>query len=145
MMITVKDYAYTPGTENTNKSGAITTEQTGTAFMSLLLAQMKNQNPMEPMDDSQMISQMAQLNSLDELKKISESLSSMTQTNAFISALNLINKNVTYTDADGEEQTSKVSGVSMKGSDVYLKIGSEYIQLTTQISVTAEATETETD
>jgi flagellar basal-body rod modification protein FlgD len=140
-MISVNDALYSNiATRSTTKSNGITEDQLGSAFMSLLLAQMKNQNPLEPMDDSQMISQMAQLNSLDELKKISKSLSSMTESNAFVSSLNLIGKNVTYKNADGEEKTSKVSGVSMKGSDVYLKIGSQYIKLTNEISVTADET-----
>jgi flagellar basal-body rod modification protein FlgD len=41
------------------------------AFMAILLAQLRNQNPLEPMDDKELIGQMTQLNSLEELKKIS--------------------------------------------------------------------------
>jgi flagellar basal-body rod modification protein FlgD len=136
-MITVKDSTYTPttSTSTTSKSGAITSDQSGTAFMSLLLAQMKNQNPMEPMDDSAMISQMAQLNSLDELKKISESLSTMSQTNQFLSAATLIDKNITYLDADNKEVAGKVSGISMDGKDINLKVGSASVLLSKLRSV----------
>ena len=45
-----------------------------TQFMQLLLAQMRNQNPLEPMNDKEMISQLAQLNSMQTLQKISSSL-----------------------------------------------------------------------
>jgi flagellar basal-body rod modification protein FlgD len=129
-MINVKDVQYTPKTTSAAaKTGAATGDQLGGAFMGLLLAQMKNQNPMEPMDDSQMISQMAQLNSLDELKKISESLSSMSQTNQFLSAATLIDKNITYQNADSEEVKGKVTGISMNGSDIYLKVGSQSVLL----------------
>jgi flagellar basal-body rod modification protein FlgD len=49
----------------------------GGEFMMILLAQLRNQNPLEPMDDKELISQMAQLNSLQELQKINASLSTL--------------------------------------------------------------------
>jgi flagellar basal-body rod modification protein FlgD len=137
-MITVDNSKYVPNAGSSSNSGAITSEQTGTAFMSLLLAQMKNQNPMEPMDDSAMISQMAQLNSLDELKKISESLSTMSSTNQFLSAATLIDKNITYMDADDKVAEGKVSGISMDGSNIYLTVGSASVLLSKLRSVSAE-------
>lgn len=47
------------------------------AFMAILLVQMRNQNPLEPMDDKDLIAQMAQLNSLEELKKISAGIETL--------------------------------------------------------------------
>ncbi len=47
------------------------------AFMAILLVQLRNQNPLEPMDDKDLIAQMAQLNSLEELKKISAGIESL--------------------------------------------------------------------
>lgn len=43
-------------------------------FMQLLVAQLKNQDPLNPIDNAQMTSQMAQLNSLEQLTKISDLL-----------------------------------------------------------------------
>lgn len=135
-MISVNDmFQSTKTTTTTTKSGEMNKDQLGSAFMGLLLAQMKNQNPMEPMNDNEMISQMAQLNSLDELKKISESLSSMSQTNQFLSAATLIDKNITYMNQDNKEVDGKVSGISMDGTDIYLKVGSESVLLTKLRSV----------
>jgi flagellar basal-body rod modification protein FlgD len=135
-MISVNDmFQSTKTATTTTKSGEMNKDQLGSAFMGLLLAQMKNQNPMEPMNDNEMISQMAQLNSLDELKKISESLSSMSQTNQFLSAATLIDKNITYMNQDNKEVDGKVSGISMDGTDIYLKVGSESVLLTKLRSV----------
>ncbi|MEI8131606.1 MAG: flagellar hook capping FlgD N-terminal domain-containing protein [Leptolinea sp.] len=138
-MISVTDMLQSTKTAAaTAKSGAITGDQSGAAFMSLLLAQMKNQNPMEPMDDSAMISQMAQLNSLDELKKISLSLSTMSSTNQFLSAATLIDKNITYMNAEDEEMAGKVSGIAMDGTDIYLTVGSASVLLSKLRSVAAQ-------
>lgn len=46
----------------------------GNEFMLILLAQLKNQNPLEPMDNSEFMGQMTQLNSLQELQRINGSL-----------------------------------------------------------------------
>lgn len=43
-------------------------------FMKLLLAQLKNQDPLSPMDNNQMVAQMAQLNSLQQLTSISTNI-----------------------------------------------------------------------
>ncbi|MFZ5808672.1 MAG: flagellar hook assembly protein FlgD [Chloroflexota bacterium] len=47
------------------------------AFMAILLAQLRNQNPLEPMDDKELVAQMTQLNSLEELKKISSGIDTL--------------------------------------------------------------------
>lgn len=49
------------------------------AFMAILLAQMKYQNPLQPMDDKEVIAQMAQLNSLQELQNINATLQRLVQ------------------------------------------------------------------
>ena len=48
-------------------------------FMTLLLAQLKNQDPLNPMDSSQMMGQIAQLNSLNALLAMQKSIDSMNQ------------------------------------------------------------------
>jgi len=69
-------------TTNVNSSEQIPTN-TGfsgldaSSFMQILLAQLRHQNPLEPMDDTQLIAQMTQLNSLEELKKISLGIESL--------------------------------------------------------------------
>jgi flagellar basal-body rod modification protein FlgD len=54
-------------------------EMDASAFMMVLLAQMRHQNPLEPMDDKEMIAQMTQLNSLQELQRIRLTLQTLVQ------------------------------------------------------------------
>jgi flagellar basal-body rod modification protein FlgD len=70
-------YASTAAQSNTQTNSAAGLSMDGGEFMMILLAQLRNQNPLEPMDDKQMIAQMAQLNSLQELQKINASLSTL--------------------------------------------------------------------
>lgn len=46
-------------------------------FMTLLVAQLKNQDPLEPQDGSQFVAQLAQFNSLDQLVGIRQLLEGM--------------------------------------------------------------------
>ena len=46
-------------------------------FMKLLVAQLKNQDPMNPLDNAQMTSQMAQINTVTGIQQVNETLKSM--------------------------------------------------------------------
>ncbi len=63
-------------------------------FMTLLIAQLRNQDPLNPTTNEDFIAQLAQLESLDETKKISNSLSTMVSSQDFSSASTLIGKTV---------------------------------------------------
>ncbi len=47
-------------------------------FMKLLVAQLRNQNPLEPMDNGEMTAQLAQIASLEQLERINGALTTVT-------------------------------------------------------------------
>jgi len=55
-------------------------------FLTLLLAQMKYQDPTQPMDTSQMVTQMAQINMVSQQTETNSKLASMLTTNALTQA-----------------------------------------------------------
>ncbi|NML08135.1 flagellar hook assembly protein FlgD [Sphingomonas sp. G-3-2-10] len=79
-------------------------------FLTLMTAQLKNQDPFEPVDNSQMVAQMAQFSSLagisemnSTLKAISERLGSTTTTDmmSWVGRTALVQGNVAYPRTDG--------------------------------------------
>ncbi|MGE5340819.1 MAG: flagellar hook assembly protein FlgD [Candidatus Omnitrophota bacterium] len=67
------------------------------AFMQLLINQMANQDPLEPMDNSQFVSQLAQFSSLEQMQNVASSVEmlALSQTAATNSQMvNLIGKRV---------------------------------------------------
>jgi len=54
----------------------VTQNEAGSAdrFLKLLVAQMKNQDPLNPMDNAQVTSQMAQINTVDGISKLNETV-----------------------------------------------------------------------
>ncbi|MEY4753098.1 MAG: hypothetical protein RJA44_773 [Pseudomonadota bacterium] len=62
-------------------SGSASTQSTTDAaadrFLKLLVAQMQNQDPLNPMDNAQMTTQMAQINTVSGIEKVNESVQSL--------------------------------------------------------------------
>ena len=68
-------------------------------FLQLLVTQIKNQNPLEPMDDKEFLSQMAQFSSLEQMQNLNTTMKSqltnITDTiTAGYKALMAINNNI---------------------------------------------------
>ncbi len=90
-------------------------------FLTLLVAQLKNQDPMNPDDPTEFTAQLAQFSSLEQLFNINESMESLTsaqkQSDRF-STMNLIGKTVAYQDSDfsiAEDGTATI-GYSLDGA-----------------------------
>jgi flagellar basal-body rod modification protein FlgD len=77
-MSTVQDASvsslFGAGATNTAKSGKADTQD---RFLSLLVAQMKNQDPLNPLDNAQVTSQMAQLSTVEGIENMSSSLATL--------------------------------------------------------------------
>ena len=77
-------------------------------FIKLLVAQMQNQDPMNPTDNTQSIAQMAQFSSLEQMTNISTSMDSLNksmtnfmQQSALTQGSAMIGKSVSGVDTDG--------------------------------------------
>ena len=80
-------------------SGTRKTVLTQEDFLNLLVTQMRYQNPLEPLDNYQMASQMAQMSSVDSLKNISQAMDQFAANQASANnfqASGLIGKRVEY-------------------------------------------------
>jgi len=80
-------------------------------FMKLLVAQLQNQNPLDPMDNGEMTAQLAQIASLEQLERINGALAAVTdEDSAFAAALeaaqaryaaSLLGRRVTFETGEG--------------------------------------------
>lgn len=72
-----------------------------TAFLTLFTAQLRSQNPLDPMDNTAFVSQLAQFSQLEATTKMSDSLSTMAKasnTDRMTTAASLIGKKVAIPD-----------------------------------------------
>jgi flagellar basal-body rod modification protein FlgD len=78
-------------------------------FLTLLLTQLKNQDPLSPQDPSQFVAQLAQFSSLEQMTQLNQSFSSVLDN----SAAGMIGQTVTVADQNTQSGfvTGQVTGV----------------------------------
>ncbi len=77
-------------------------------FMNLLLEQLKHQDPMDPMNNDQFISQMAELTTVERLGAISKSIESLARENSTNQYLGLLGANVSIDSVDSEQPVTGI-------------------------------------
>lgn len=82
-------------------------------FLQLLIAEMKNQDPTNPMDTSQYMSQFAQLSTVEQAMQTNSKLDALLSSQSLSQANGLIGKTVSFTDLTGASFSGKVVSVSI--------------------------------
>lgn len=98
-------------------------------FLKLLVAQIQNQNPLDPVSDTEFISQLASFNQLSSLQTLSASFTEMLKLQQLGQGSNLIGKTVNYKDAAGKTQSGKVTSVASNGNTITVSVGSANVSL----------------
>ena len=91
-------------------------------FLMLLVTQMQNQDPLNPMQDTDMMAQFAQLQQLDNQKVMTDAMLEMRKEYAVQGASSMIGKEVTSKDLDGNEKTGVVVNTFTKDDSVRLTL-----------------------
>jgi flagellar basal-body rod modification protein FlgD len=82
-------------------------------FLQLLIAEMKNQDPTNPMDTSEYMSQFAQLSTVEQAMQTNSKLDALLSSQSLSQANGLIGKTVSFTDSTGASFSGKVVSVSI--------------------------------
>lgn len=95
-------------------------------FLLILAAQLRNQDPLKPMDDTQFVTQLAQLHSLEQLQTLNDTLSALSLEQgrqALVQqAISLIGRMVTGLDDRGQKVQGIVESVRLIGDTVILRV-----------------------
>lgn len=94
-------------------------------FLKLLVGQLQNQDPMNPVGDQEFMGQMAAFSTLEQITNLAATTEQMSQTSAADQSLALIGHEVTYTKEDGTSAEGKVEKVSFDEEGFTLTIGGE--------------------
>ena len=77
------------------------------AFLKLLIAELSNQDPMNPMEDKDFIAQLATFSSLEQMQKLNTANEKVGSSQAATQAVGLIGRQIDFASTDS---TSAVSG-----------------------------------
>ena len=121
---------------STNSIASASLGYTQDMFMKLLIAQLKNQNPMEPMDNSEFTSQLAQMGQLEQLTTLNSSFERSLRGQELINAQALIGSRVRYADESGNYTLEgTVSGARLDDGQVKLVVGTSLVPLSSVIEI----------
>ncbi len=104
-------------------------------FLQLLVTQMKNQDPMNPMDNKEMIAQLAQFSALEQMQNVGTQLETLRQETGLAGGLGLTGQAVTAELNDGSSVTGIVDRVLWKDGKLILQINDEEYSTTDIVSL----------
>jgi flagellar basal-body rod modification protein FlgD len=117
----------------TNATGGIGLDQN--QFMSLLLAGLQNQDPLEPMSNQDFLGQLAQFANLQGMQQMNANFSEMLKLTQMTQGSDTIGRTVQYTDASNNPASGRVSGLTVTNGQVFLEVGSASVSLDSVTSV----------
>jgi flagellar hook assembly protein FlgD len=111
-------------------------------YMKLLVTQLQNQNPLEPLNNNEMASQLAQFSQLQQLETMNASFAQVLATASRDYASSLIGKNVLFAAETEAGTTQNFSGkveqvYNNVDGEVYLLVGDNNVKLEDVLSVGA--------
>lgn len=101
-------------------------------FLRLLVTQMQAQDPLEPMTNENMIAQLAQFSSLEQMTQLNrrfDQLNAALTGQNFVTASNLLGLNVSGTTSDGAPVAGTVNRVFTQNGTVYVVVGDMTVPL----------------
>ena len=108
---------YTPADQSATRKAEQTDMFSSDGFLKLLASQIKGQNPLEPMKDTEFVAQMAQFSQLEQITNLAKDTAAMNLSSRLAQGASLVGKTVSYMPEGGTTPVSgTVSAVSM-GSD----------------------------
>ncbi len=99
------------------------------AFLKLLVAQLKYQNPLSPADGAEFMAQTAQFTVVEKLDELSKQNAELLSSNRALSASGLIGREVVYAGLDGTDVVATVTGVRFDAGGPVLKTGDTEVSL----------------
>lgn len=106
------------------------------AFLSMMIAELQNQDPLNPMDNAQLLQQVSQIREIESNLRLVTTLESLVRAQNIVSGAVLVGRRVTGLDATGKTIQGLVDKVTMEEQKLFAHIGDDKIPLTNITQVT---------
>ena len=121
-------------------SATMTASSIQADYMKLLITQLQNQNPLEPLDNNEMASQLAQFSQLQQLESMNTSFAKVLATTELTYANSLIGKEVSFMLETETGATDITSGIVEQvynnvDGEIFLRVGEYMFGLENVITV----------
>jgi flagellar basal-body rod modification protein FlgD len=122
-----------PASSGQTTAAAATQSLNYNDFLTLLMAEMKNQDPTKPMDPAQMVSQLATVSEVGQAVQTNQNLAALLTATSLTQAESLVGRTITSSDGSTSGQVTSVS-VTSQGAVATLANG-ETVSLANGASV----------
>jgi len=108
-------------------------------FLGLLIAQLQNQDPLNPMENQEILQQVSQIREIESNARLTETLQTVLLGQNMSTASSLIGRTISGLSEANEKVTGRVDRVSVVDGVPKLHVGDQTIKLTNVSEITAPA------
>ena len=105
------------------------------AFLKILLAQMRNQDPLNPTEGAAMIAQLAQFSSLEQMQNLNNKIDQLLEVQLLGELSGLVGRKVSFSGQDGEIRQGTVQSLLWNGNRSQLRIDGVLVPLGSVLEV----------
>ena len=98
-------------------------------FIKMMVAELENQDPMNPMSNTEMLQQISQMRSITSNDRLTTSIESLSLGQALSTASSLIGKTIIGVNSLNQSVTGKVDKVTIEDGEAKLFVGSSIINV----------------
>lgn len=99
------------------------------AFLKLLVAQLRYQDPTKPLDPTEIVSQTSQLTVVDKLAEIATALEQSSNLDRLALAGSIIGREITFTGPEGDQLSAVVASARFDDGSLVLRAGAYDVPL----------------
>jgi len=104
-------------------------------FIKLFVSELQFQDPMQPLDNSQFLTQLAQFVSIEQQSEQVTGINNLLTLDSSFLSLNLLNHSVEVTNQDGSTTNGKVTGLQYTSNGVQLTVMTTDNQVLTNLDL----------
>ena len=129
-------------TTDTSSSSTKTSTLGYSDFLNLLTVQLQNQDPFDPMSDTDFIAQMANFSTLEEVDTFSTNFSTYSSRQQQLSSQSFLGKNVTVEPSGSSSASGTVTAVTLDDDgSIYVTVGGNQYDATDVTSVSTASSD----
>lgn len=118
-----------PGAESGSQKPNGLAELDSQAFMKLLITELKNQDPLEPMKNQQLLQQLSTMRNLQSNIELGDSLKAVTENQQMSTATGLLGRSITGFNADQREVSGIADRAFLRDGKVIVGLGDDEVAL----------------
>ncbi len=125
------DYSSYLNTLNTTttSAGDRMNDLTMSDFIKMMTAELQNQDPMDPMSNTEMLAQIGQMRQITSNDKLTTSIEAMSAGQTLATASSMIGKTITGQNTADEKITGVVDKVNIEAGSIKLYVGSSIVNI----------------